>query len=288
MRLWPKHWHPETWICSIRGHATPAADAVTIGVADTGLGAVLADGRRLARCLRCDTWIEHVAPDPATAIWTTLPPLAELPKPRRGKPLHEAILMRLISINKGLHATVFSLLAIALLLLETNLNHIHRWSQSLISKLSGPLDDTGQQASRSWLARQAHRLFDLEPGTIKVLLALALAYAVIEWTEAFGLWRERRWAEYLTVIATAGFLPLEIRELIESVTVVRILALIVNVALIVWLLINKHLFGLRGGPRTLHEEAEVDWDEVIAAPTPARGRRRVVADVAGVQHSGDV
>ncbi|MCU1397633.1 MAG: hypothetical protein JWN62_742 [Acidimicrobiales bacterium] len=288
MRLWPKHWHPETWICSIRGHITPAAEAVTLSSADIALGAVLPDGRRLARCLRCDTWIEHLAPDPAAATWTTLPPLAELPKPRRGKQLHEAILMRLISINKGLHATVFSLLAIALLLLETNLNHIHRWSRSLISKLSGPLDDTGQQASRSWLARQAQRLFDLQPGTIKLLLALALVYAAIEWTEAFGLWRERRWAEYLTVIATAGFLPLEVHELIDSVTVVRVLALIVNVALIVWLLINKHLFGLRGGPKTLHEDAEIDWDDVMAAPTPARGRRRVVASISRVQHSEHV
>ena len=39
-----------------------------------------------------------------------LPPIADLPKPRRGKPLHEAILMRLISLNKGAHASVFSLL----------------------------------------------------------------------------------------------------------------------------------------------------------------------------------
>ena len=59
MRLWPKHWHLETWICSMRGHATPAADAATIGPDDAALGASLADGRRLARCLRCDTWIEH-------------------------------------------------------------------------------------------------------------------------------------------------------------------------------------------------------------------------------------
>src|SRR3954454_19432589 len=85
MRLWPRHWHPETWVCSMRGHITPAADALAVGPADAAMGAVLADGRRLARCLRCDTWIEHKPPNEASAKWATLPPLAELAKPRRGK-----------------------------------------------------------------------------------------------------------------------------------------------------------------------------------------------------------
>ena len=272
MRLWPSAWHPETWICSMRGHVTPAEDALVLGPEDSALGAILPDGRRLARCLRCDTWIEHPAPDADTALWVNLPPIEDLPKPRRGKPLHEAILMRLIAINKATHASIFTMLAIALLLIETNLAHIHRWAEGMVRRLSGPLSDTGQQASRSFITREVQKLFALEPGTVKLLLTLALAYAVVEWTEAYGLWREKRWAEYLTVLATAGFLPLEIHELIKRVTVVRGLALIVNVALIVWLLRNKHLFGLRGGAATMHEAEAIDWDAVLAAPTPARGR----------------
>lgn len=272
MRLWPEHWHPETWICSMHGHVTPAADALTVGPEDAALGASLADGRRLARCLRCDTWIEHPVPDSATARWPKLPPTSELAKPRRGEPLREAVVMKLIAINKGAHAFVFTTLAVVLILLETNFTRIHSWAQNLDKKLSAQLADTGQQASRGWLARQVQHIFDLRTGTVKVLLALALVYAVVEWTEAIGLWKEKRWAEYLTVVATAGFLPLEIDELIKRVTAVRIAALIVNVALIVWLLYKKHLFGLRGGVKTLQEETMIDWDDVLAAPTPARGR----------------
>ena len=55
-----------------------------------------------------------------------------------------------------------------------------------------------------------------------MLLALALAYAIVEWAEAVGLWLEKRWAEYLTVLATTGFLPLEVHELVKRVTALRI------------------------------------------------------------------
>jgi uncharacterized membrane protein (DUF2068 family) len=254
----------------MRGHVAPAADAATVGPGDARLGAQLADGRRLARCLRCDAWIEHAAPDETSALWPLLPAFNELAKPRRGKPLHEAIVMKLIAINKGTHASVFSLMSIALLLLETNLSRVHKWADHMVTLLSGPLNDTGQQASRGWLARQAQHLFDLKPGTLRVLLGLALVYAIVEWCEAIGLWRERRWAEYLTVLATTGFLPLEIHELLNRVTVLRLLAFIVNVALVIWLLYAKRLFGLRGGLPALHAESAIDWDTVLAAPTPAR------------------
>lgn len=256
----------------MRGHVAPAADALTVGPADAALGAQLADGRRLARCLRCDTWIEHAPPDAETAMWTTLPPVAELARPRRGSALTEVIVMRLISLNKALHAAAFTVLAAMLIILETNLSRIHDWAGDLVERLDGQIDDTGQGASQGWLGRQLHHVFDLQPGTLKVLLALAIGYAVIEWTEAYGLWRERRWAEYLTVVATTGFLPLEIHELIDRVTVLRVGALVVNVTLVLWLIRAKHLFGFRGGVAALHHQTTTDWDAVLAAPSPAQGR----------------
>ena len=99
-----------------------------------------------------------------------------------------------------------------------------------------------------------------------MLLITAVAYAVVETTEAVGLWHEKRWAEYLTVVATAGFLPFEILELVDKVTVLRLGALVVNLAVLVYLLWAKHLFGLRGGRRTL--ERGEDWDALIPRPAP--------------------
>ena len=266
--MWPRTWHPETWICSIRGHVTPAAHARTVGPADAPLGAELADGRRLARCLRCDTWIEHARPTAADVDYETLPSIADLPKPRRGHPLNEAIVMRLIALNKASHALGFSILAIAALLLETNLGAVKSFAERLLSGVTGSLSDTGQYANQSWLSKELRKLLDLHAGTLKIILLIATLYAVVEWTEAYGLWRERRWAEYLTVIATAGFLPLEVHELLQRVTFLRVVALVVNLALLIWLVRNKRLFGVRGGLRAMHED--VDWAAILASPTPAR------------------
>jgi uncharacterized membrane protein (DUF2068 family) len=98
-------------------------------------------------------------------------------------------------------------------------------------------------------------------------LLVAVAYAVLEGVEAWGLWHERRWADYLTVVATVGFLPLELHELTERVTVFRVVFLALNVAVLVWLVWAKHLFGLRGGRAA--QPSGPDWDRLLDAPPPA-------------------
>lgn len=270
MRLVPRHWHSETWICSIRGHATPALTARTLLPDDHRIGIDLADGTRFARCLRCDAWVEDDAPSEGAFRWDTLPPLNELPLPRRGKPLADAIFLRLIAIDRALHSLVFGLLALALLFLELKLPV---WRDS-IGSLSRSLDDvagtTGRNAGRDWLGSLLHGALQVDKHTLGLLLATATAYCVVEGVEAYGLWRERRWAEYLTAVATAGLLPLEIHELIKRVTVLRLGALIVNLAILAWLVWNKHLFGVQGGEPTLHEDT--DWDAVLAGSATARGR----------------
>ena len=269
MRLWPSDWHPETWICSLRGHCAPATHVAVVEAVDADLGVVNADGRRMARCLRCDCWIRHLPPTGPDVHAERLGPIAELDLPRRGEPLREAIFMRLIAINKGSHALAFTVMAVALALVRTNLLSLQDGAQRILRDLDGPLSDTGQQHSRSWLGRHLEQVLDLEPNTIGLFLGLAVVYAVIEWSEAVGLWLERRWAEYLTVVATAGFLPLEVHELLQRVTVLRILALVVNVALLVWLVRNKRLFGVRGGIMALEEANTLDWPAILAEPTPA-------------------
>jgi len=223
---------------------TPAANVARLRPEDAELGVDLADGRRLARCLRCDVWIEFEPPENPER--ERLPPLSELRVPRRGRALREAIILRLIALDRALHAVVFGLLAAILFALELNLASLRGEAQRIIEDVTS---QTGQGASQGFIVRELHRFLHVGKGTVMVPAFTALAYCVVEAVEAVGLWRERRWAEYLTAIATAGFLPFEINELIKRVTVLRIGALVVNVAILVWLVWRKRLFGIRGGPQ---------------------------------------
>jgi uncharacterized membrane protein (DUF2068 family) len=111
----------------------------------------------------------------------------------------------------------------------------------------------------------------LNPHSLALLSMFAAGYALVSAVEAVGLWRERRWAEYLTAIATAAFLPLEIHELVARVTLVRVGALIVNVAILAYLVWAKHLFGI--GRRDLYEELEpIEPLPRLVEPQPAHAR----------------
>ncbi|TME46044.1 MAG: DUF2127 domain-containing protein [Chloroflexi bacterium] len=83
----------------------------------------------------------------------------------------------------------------------------------------------------------------------------ALLFAALELTEAVGLARRRRWAEYLTVIAGCIGIPLEVEEVLRRQTPVRISILLINVAIVIYLAWQKHLFGLRGGVATETERS---------------------------------
>ena len=251
----------------MRGHVVPAARVARLRPEDRRVGVALADADRLARCLRCDVWLEVTPPQPGVGVAEVLPPLADLPKPRRGKVLQEAVLLRLIALNKAAHSIVFGLLAIALAVLELKLPGLQRSARLLDRRLAATVAQTGQEPSRDRVGDTLHRVIGLHRSAVLVLLVTATAYCIVEGIEAVGLWRERRWAEYLTALATAGLLPFEIHELIDRITVLRVGALVVNVAILVWLVRAKHLFGVRGGPKTLHEQ--VDWDAILNEPAPA-------------------
>ena len=65
--------------------------------------------------------------------------------------------------------------------------------------------------------------------------------------EAVGLWMMKRWAEYLTFIATGAFLPYELSELVSGPSVLKLGATVINLAVLGYLLFSKRLFGVRGG-----------------------------------------
>src|SRR5207249_627175 len=119
-RIRPLHtrlgWHPETFVCARRGHVTPAAEVARLRPQDAGLGVDFPDGRRFVRCTRCDGWVD--THPPLTPRREVLPALSELPVPRRGRPLRDAIVLRLIAIDRAVHAVIFATLATLVILVD--------------------------------------------------------------------------------------------------------------------------------------------------------------------------
>ncbi len=135
--------------------------------------------------------------------------------------------LRLIAVFKLIKGVLLFAAAIGLLkLLNTDISaQLEHW----ITVFRG---DPGNKYLHALLAKVA----DLDPRTLKAVSAGSFFYSALLLTEGIGLWAEKHWAEYLTVIATSSFVPLEIYELAKKITGVKVLVLAVNLAILWYLL----------------------------------------------------
>lgn len=81
----------------------------------------------------------------------------------------------------------------------------------------------------------------LEDSHLLALAGLAALYAVVRFVEAYGLWNERRWAEWLAALSGGIYIPFEIYEVMRHVTWLRVSALALNVVIVsylAWLLVE--------------------------------------------------
>jgi uncharacterized membrane protein (DUF2068 family) len=76
----------------------------------------------------------------------------------------------------------------------------------------------------------------LNDPVLKRIGLAAFCYSGLGVLEAVGLYLEKVWGEFLTVVITASFLPFEVHELMRRLTWVRVSLLVVNVAVAVYLL----------------------------------------------------
>jgi uncharacterized membrane protein (DUF2068 family) len=65
---------------------------------------------------------------------------------------------------------------------------------------------------------------------------IAFAYAVLRFTEAYGLWKQRTWAEWVAFVSGTLLLPLEVREVIRGLTLLRCSLLVGNIAIVLYML----------------------------------------------------
>ena len=259
------HW--ELLVCGTRGHELVGADAARLRPEDE-LFAWERDGMRWYRCVRCDSWLP--LPPPARPARETPPDREEIELPLRGKALRDRIVLRVIAIDRAIHFVVLGLLAIAVFLFAGHEVRLRHAFYRIVNAVQGTSGGPTRAPHAGFLGTLEH-VFTLKSSTLYAVAAAAAAYAVLEGVEAVGLWYQRRWAEYLTFVATCLFLPYEVYELARTVSPFKVVAIVINVAVAVYLLFAKRLFGLRGGGAAdqAERERDVGWEALErSAPTP--------------------
>jgi uncharacterized membrane protein (DUF2068 family) len=149
-----------------------------------------------------------------------------------------SLLLRLIAVLKLVKA-------VALLLSLATVFNLIRQDDPAHTIISWALTlhvDPHNHYLRSLLAA----LLNLDPKHFALLTTGTVFYALLFSVEGIGLWYAKVWAEYLTIVATAGFIPIEGYEMIKEFSGTRTVVLALNVAIVVYLIIQVR------GRRTAH------------------------------------
>jgi uncharacterized membrane protein (DUF2068 family) len=149
-------------------------------------------------------------------------------------------LVAAIGVFKLVKASVLAPLGVAALMglpepLVRSVVRVLRWTGAL----------SGHHAVRATFAH----VLSMNDHTLHEIGVACLGYAAVFLVEGVGLLRRRRWAEWLTVIVTASFIPFEIYELVHRPGVGKAIAIALNAAIVaylVWLRVRAH------APRASH------------------------------------
>lgn len=141
--------------------------------------------------------------------------------------------LKIIIAEKLLLGLLFAAISLGMISLLNK--DMEVFSDRLIFFLNLDLEKEYIQEFVDWLT-------NIKGGTIIGISAGMFILSGLNLIEAYGLHMRRRWAEWLTVIATSLFIPLELYEVVQKQTLLRIGALVINVAIVYYLAKHKELF----------------------------------------------
>jgi uncharacterized membrane protein (DUF2068 family) len=241
--------------CGTSGHVTYAPDEA--GVRERL--STQAESGEAWRCLRCGTFVlgEAQASGPA----------AQAPAVRRGKEVRSAIILRIFAVERFIRGLAVAALAFVVWRFMYSRVSVEEAFQRERPVLHSLFEQLGINIDHSKLVGLISRALYLSPSTLRWLAIGLAAYGVIELIEGTGLWLGQRWGEYFAMVATSLGLPYEIYELTEKITVTRLALFAVNLALVLYLVITRRLFSVRGGKEAYEARlrSESIMDAAIAA-----------------------
>ncbi len=137
---------------------------------------------------------------------------------------------------------------------------LNRWMRNLNldPDADGPVHD-----AVAWLVK---KMVGTSVGKLRLLGLLFYLYAGLYLAEAIGLWLERTWAEWLTIVVTGLLIPLEVDKLIEGPSIEVVLLFLLNVAVVAYLVVRVR--------RKLRLHHQHKLAEAAAAAAHAHGAAR--------------
>ncbi len=209
------------------------------------------------RCLRCG--------DFALQQPTASGPAADAPVVPRGKALRSLLILRLLAIERFFRFLLVGAVAYAVWRFSNSERALSQLFEQDLTLLKPLATHWGFDLDHSSVVDTIRKTFNYKQSTLDIAAILLGAYAIIELIEGIGLWLAKRWGEYFAVVATAAFIPIEIHELLTKQTAFKIATFAINVAAVLYLLLSKRLFGLRGGraaaERELHSASLLEVEE---------------------------
>ena len=230
--------------CARHGHATYRPDEEALADrlrADTAVGEAW-------RCLRCGAFVPG-APNGSG-------PASHAPLVLRGQALRDAFVLRFLALERLVRGTLLIALAYGVHRFEGSQDALKQLFDQELPLLTPVGNRLGIDLQDSGPVHLIQKALATRHDTLTLVVWAILAYGALQLLEGVGLWMLKRWGEYVAVVGTSLFLPLEVHELLDRVTVLRLLALLVNLFAVAYLLWTKRLFGLRGGKAAFEAERQ--------------------------------
>ena len=244
--------------CARKGHLTfaPAESPLRARLeADTPLGPAW-------RCLRCGA---YALGDPHGTG-----PAADAPVLLRGKALRAAFVLRALAIERWVRALVLFGLGFAVLRLKSTQVGLQQLFERDLSSLQPFFRQIHFNVSDSATVTAIQKVLDAKQSTLGLVAAGLIGYGALQLLEGIGLWSLQRWGEYVAVVGTTAFVPLEVYELTEKPSWLKAVVLAVNIAAVLYLILAKRLFGIRGGhaayEASLQEASLLEVEQAAATP----------------------
>lgn len=145
---------------------------------------------------------------------------------------------QIVPPDRGLRLIAGFKLFKGLLLLAVGLGALRLLHRDVAETLAALVYHLHLRPENRYVGRLLALITGVDPRRLRAISAGTFAYAALLLTEGIGLLLRQRWAEYFTTIVTGSFIPLELYELAQRWTVPRMVVVVVNAA-IVWYLIKR-------------------------------------------------